>query len=517
MIAETLPINWHKGYIMSCDFGVGRFVTSGLDNRARVWRISYNDNPTAEHKFTVTQVSVLTLHHHAVNSVRFSPDGQQLATCSDDQKVRLWQLKATKVDTMPEDFGDDAEEQISEHWEALGPPLHRNIQQNELVDMTWAPDGHQLLCTSYNNTITMFRLNGQTTASKSMSYNHHSSHCQGVAWDPVGRLVVTQGDDAAVKVYIARPNARTGYCDLKLHATIKKATVAQMLSAPADIAAINAMFPDNDVPQPVYRSQLHHLVFFRRPAWTPDGAFVVTVTGQYPTIKTDPETNQDFVAWCDCAVVYSRQALEQIKKPTKTNPAGPPPRPTAILPFGETVVAAQAHPGLFASDEPEFDHFAIIAVASLKSIVIYRSDTWKPVSVVQNAHFTPITDLAWRRDAGSHLLAVTSTDGFVTFVRFEELELGTPVDAVSYAGYPAHMVDGYKFELEKPVAKKKVEEKEKEKNDDKKVGVAGVPAPAAGAVDVAAAVEGEGGEGAHEAQTSPMKTRPKRARVAPTH
>src|SRR5262245_40111030 len=44
-------------------------------------------------------------HEHWVNSIAYSPDGEMLATGSDDGYVRLWDSKTGQLKSM---FGDDA-------------------------------------------------------------------------------------------------------------------------------------------------------------------------------------------------------------------------------------------------------------------------------------------------------------------------------------------------------------------------------------------------------------------------
>ena len=61
------------------------------------------------------------------------------------------------------------------------------------------------------------------------------------------------------------------------------------------------------------------------------------------------------------------------------------------------------------------------AVACKDSVIIYNSDQSSPVGAVTNPHYSSISDVAWFEES---LLAVSSIDGYVSFIRFETGELG---------------------------------------------------------------------------------------------
>ena len=60
-----------------------------------------------------------------------------------------------------------------------------------------------------------------------------------------------------------------------------------------------------------------------------------------------------------------------------------------------------------------------------------RSDRAKPVAFGTDLHCTAIVDASWSYDGT--LLAVCSTDGYMTLVRFEEGELGGVPDWSGFA------------------------------------------------------------------------------------
>ena len=65
----------------------------------------------------------------------------------------------------------------------------------------------------------------------------------------------------------------------------------------------------------------------------------------------------------------------------------------------------------------------IFAIGTNDSVFIYGTDSIKPRYALTNIHYQSITDLAWN---GDKMLAISSSDGYISFVSFEENELGIP-------------------------------------------------------------------------------------------
>jgi len=63
----------------------------------------------------------------------------------------------------------------------------------------------------------------------------------------------------------------------------------------------------------------------------------------------------------------------------------------------------------------------VFAIATTNSVYIYNTDSMKPICGMGNFHFAALTDLAWKDDEA---LAVSSSDGFISFFTFPKGELG---------------------------------------------------------------------------------------------
>ncbi|TSU63006.1 Chromatin assembly factor 1 subunit B [Bagarius yarrelli] len=67
----------------------------------------------------------------------------------------------------------------------------------------------------------------------------------------------------------------------------------------------------------------------------------------------------------------------------------------------------------------------VFAVASEDSIFFYDTQQTLPFAYVSNIHYHTLSDLSWSCDGS--FLAVSSTDGYCSFVSFDKLELGMPL------------------------------------------------------------------------------------------
>ena len=64
----------------------------------------------------------------------------------------------------------------------------------------------------------------------------------------------------------------------------------------------------------------------------------------------------------------------------------------------------------------------VFAVVTASSVFVYDTQHAHPVAKVSGIHYATINDAAWTADGGS--LVVCSSDGYLTFIRFTDEELG---------------------------------------------------------------------------------------------
>ncbi|EPX71142.1 hira protein [Schizosaccharomyces octosporus yFS286] len=206
-----------------------RIATGGLDGTVRIWsteaiRLADGNEGLEVHK----QLCCMSTHTGTVTSVRFSPNGQYLASGSDDRVVIIWH----KEDVIPgigPTFGSN--ETHIENWRSYRRLLGHD---NDIQDICWSYDSQLFVSVGLDSSIIVW--NG-TTFERLKRIEAHQSHVKGITFDPAGRYFATESDDRTIKVWRVS--------DFALEKTISE--------------------PFNNSPLSTY---------FRRPSWSPDGKHI---------------------------------------------------------------------------------------------------------------------------------------------------------------------------------------------------------------------------------------------------
>ncbi|NXX33587.1 CAF1B factor, partial [Nicator chloris] len=372
----TCEIVWHnKEPVYSLDFQHGadgrinRLASAGVDTAVRIWKVEKGPDGKAIVEF----LSNLARHTKAVNVVRFSPSGEILASGGDDAVILLWKLNDSK-ELEPLVFQDEDEAQLNkENW-AVIKTLRGHLE--DVYDICWTSDGNYMASASVDNTAIMWDVNkGQ----KVSIFNEHKSYVQGVTWDPLGQ-------------YIATLSSGTFLAFSTILFSVLQARSFRM-------------FHDDSMKS-----------FFRRLSFTPDGSYLLTPAGCVESGENVTNTTY----------VFSRNNLK---------------RPVGHLPCpGKGTLAVRCCPVYFelrgASAEDELSpksppalfnlpYRLVFAVASEDSVLFYDTEQSFPFGYVSNIHYHTLSDISWSSDGS--FLAISSTDGYCSFVTFEEDELGVPL------------------------------------------------------------------------------------------
>ncbi|XP_077435754.1 chromatin assembly factor 1 subunit B [Vanacampus margaritifer] len=391
MKVVTCEIAWHnKEPVYSLDFQhssdgrTHRLATAGVDTTVRLWKVDMGSDGKAVVEF----LSNLARHTKAVNVVRFSPSGEHLASGGDDAAVLLWKLNDNKEPEQAPVFQEEEDAQLNKESWSVVKTLRGHIE--DVYDICWTRDGNCMVSGSVDNTAIMWDINkGQ----KLCILNDHKSYVQGVTWDPLGQYVATLSCDRVMRVY-------------STHTKKKAFFVSKMSSGSSTDGEVkqHRIFHDDSM-----RS------FFRRLSFTPDGSFLLAPAGCVEVGETITNTTY----------IFSRKSLK---------------RPVAHLPCPTKATLAvrccpvyfelrtkktedgsiETLPNLF-----KLPYRMVFAVASEDSIFLYDTQQALPFGLVSNIHYHTLSDLTWSRDGS--FLAVSSTDGYCSFLSFSPGELGTPL------------------------------------------------------------------------------------------
>ena len=119
-------------------------------------------------------VQTLTGHSDWVRSVAFSPDGQLLASGSDDNTIKLWQPgTGNQIRTL-------------------------TGHSNWVISVAFSPDGQLLASGSWDKTIKLWQ---PSTGEEICTLTGHSDSVDSVAFSPDGQLLASDSDDKTIKIW----------------------------------------------------------------------------------------------------------------------------------------------------------------------------------------------------------------------------------------------------------------------------------------------------------------------------
>ncbi|KDR76985.1 hypothetical protein GALMADRAFT_246159 [Galerina marginata CBS 339.88] len=227
---RTLEIRWHDSKpISTCDFqplpykkarpGAGqeknyatqayRLATGGEDNHVRIWMVHPHIRPPtvlAEADATsannsprpprVEYLATLSRHSAAVNVVRFSPNGELIASAGDDGMIIIWAPSSSpQAATYGSDLSPEDLQHEKEYWK---PRTTFRCTTMQVYDLAWSPTGEYIVAGSTDNTARVFAV-----ADGKCVYEiaEHLHYVQGVAWDPLNEFIATQSSDRSMHIY----------------------------------------------------------------------------------------------------------------------------------------------------------------------------------------------------------------------------------------------------------------------------------------------------------------------------
>ncbi|CAB4283470.1 unnamed protein product [Prunus armeniaca] len=378
MKGGTVQINWHDTKpVLTLDFHPtsGTLATGGADFDIKLWLI--NSSETQKKLPAASYQNSLSYHSSAVNVLRFSPSGEQLASGADGGELIIWKLHATETSTT---------------WKVLKT---LSFHRKDVLDLQWSADGAFLISGSVDNSCIIWDVN---KGSVHQILDAHSHYVQGVAWDPLANYAASLSSDRTCRIYVKKAQSKAKGAEKTNYVCQHVISKAGPPLLDDSKSAKYHLFHDETLPS-----------FFRRLAWSPDGSFLLVPAGSYK-ISSAPET-------INTAYVFSRKDLS---------------RPALQLPSAcKPVVAVRFCPLLFSlrgSNQSGFfklPHRIVFAVATLNSLYIYDTESVPPIAIFAGLHYAAITDIAWSPNA--QYLGLSSQDGYCTLVEFENDELGSPI------------------------------------------------------------------------------------------
>jgi len=432
----TPQVLWHGGgqtngkteRVYSVDIHpIGILVTSGIDGSSPAKgcvRLMTMTDPSKdyskidEHDF----LTEFTDHESDIHVARFSPNGLMLATGS-DRRIVVYAV-------------DEAQDWLNLTRE--NPQVRRQTLATtltEIYDLQWAPTSKMFVAGSINGHAEYTDVSNLLNPRCKPLPIPHSNFVQGVAWDPLQHMVVTQSRDRSCRVYFFK---RQKY--MNRNVTIKTAPVNEssavvvattttdtvetnIATTEEEVAVLKSTF-DESVPTPCKGVNLFadDTVdnFFRRPSFSPDGAILVTPTGVHKV----GDAKKSFATH-----IFIRSTLMGGDRPHPAISLKGLQEPSVAVRFSPRIYKLVEHKDNGGVDsgmhnKPLLDgsYRMVFAVATMSAVLVYDTQHMHPIAHCAGMHCANINDIAWSADG--RMLVCASSDGYVSFIRFKEGVMG---------------------------------------------------------------------------------------------
>lgn len=346
----------------------------------------------------------LTRHDTTVNAVKFSPNGLHLASASDSGTILIYSVPPAKRG------GGNGQH----YWSTLESEKQLSIKVlsgfDGIYDLDWSCDSKRLCVGSLDHTVAIYEDEhynanvASNTKEKDSQWKcvyrnsrDHSHYIQGVAMDPLQNYLCTMSCDRTVRVYSRKVK--------KKHRTQDAMTEQRLELGKGKLIKYRPGAKDSSSSEkapkrlPLFAEEASSESFFRRLAWTADGAYLITpaaVWGNDSATCLFRRHSYDL----PCKVLLGHDKPSRVVAP---NPV------LFTLPEGKAT-----HEGL--------PYKTVFAVLTEKSVLIYDTCHSKPLAMARGLHFSGLTDAVWTPNG--HTLIVSSCDGYLSFFTFGEGELG---------------------------------------------------------------------------------------------
>ncbi|MBE9044840.1 caspase family protein [Pleurocapsales cyanobacterium LEGE 10410] len=183
------------------------FATAGSDGEIKVWRNQLNGTPEL--------IRTLSGHQDTVSQIKYSPDGQLMASASWDKTIKLWDRSTGKlIDTLKHEqgvntiaFSSDSqilvtgsEDTTVKLWSLDNKPeLIKTLtgHTDSIKAVTVSPDGQLIASAGYDNTIKLWNITGELL----QTIDAHNLAITSLAFTPDSKTLASGSWDNTIKLW----------------------------------------------------------------------------------------------------------------------------------------------------------------------------------------------------------------------------------------------------------------------------------------------------------------------------
>ena len=456
-----------------------------------------SEHTRVEHMVTLTRGT----NERNINAVKFSPDGRHLAAAGDGGAIVVWSVITNNTSSAA--FTTQSWKLLQEETDLQMKIIFN--QSDDVMDIAWSSNSKRFIVCSLDHTLTVWEnfITNKSSGDNEWRNVHrsgkdHTHYIQGVAIDPKGVYMASQGSDRMVKIY-TRKSVKENVIKVELNkyevvressasstdkdedmtsseeetningdlsksdkmsfddkkailenkvlpdlltnstfALSSKIKTLKFLNAPADSKSETNDYNDGDnniTANSIQNPKRHHMFvdeltagsFFRRLAFTPDGAFLIAPAALWHGIDSTSKSDNSDPPRSPTSVMNSDKLAESsfatylfarhhFEKPYKV-----------LAGLEKPSVVIRPNPVLFqlpAQSETKaiLPYRSIFAVLTIDTVLIYDTHHNVPLAMARGLHYAGLTDASWSTDGMT--LFVTSSDGYVSILSFGEGELG---------------------------------------------------------------------------------------------
>uniref|UniRef100_A0AAF5D5Q3 LEM domain-containing protein n=2 Tax=Strongyloides stercoralis TaxID=6248 RepID=A0AAF5D5Q3_STRER len=372
------------GFDYSSDHPTYRLATSSIENQVRLWNFRFdNDSPINNSKasLAVEFIADLSGHNAGVNILRFSNNGEFIASGDSAGYLFLWKLSTAPVQSVPVGKVDDDLPPNKENWVLYKRPFCMN---DDVTYLAWSKCSRYLAVSSK---AAEFAIYDVVNSQKVVFLSNYRSFCNGIAWDPRGNCIATLSTDRKLDII----QSKNGH-------KLKSISAVQFPTSDSELFSIDSkwykIFHDEQL-----------MTFFRGLEYSPCGELLVTTAGVFES--EDKLINGSFV--------FSRESLVQ-GRPLVFMPNN---RPTIRVSFSPNFYELRKDCKINYSGLP---YRLIFAIADKDSVRFYDSQSDIPFAYVDQIHYDFLYDLSWSPDG--EVVVISSNEGFNSFLKFKKGTLG---------------------------------------------------------------------------------------------